>query len=113
MGGAGQRLKDFLGWRGWSQSDLAREAECHQTYVSKIIGGFRAPNRRVAHAIERLTKIPHELEPGRSETWAHGPIRTEEWDGVGETPDDEPTPIAPPAKARPRPAARRAAGGAR
>ncbi len=79
-----ERLADFLSWRGWSQSDLAREGKLHQSTVSKALAGQRGVGLHMAHVVERLTTMEHDFGDGRVETWAAGPIRTEDWDS-----DDE------------------------
>lgn len=76
-----ERLAEFLAWRDWSQSDLAREGKLHQSTVSKAIAGQRGVGLHMAHVVERLTGMAHEFDDGRVATWPSGPIRTEEWDG--------------------------------
>lgn len=72
---APQRLHEYLQFKGWSQSDFAREIGHHQTSIGRLLAGKRGPGLELVHAIERVTADWPEL----------GPIRTEEW--LGE--DDE------------------------
>jgi transcriptional regulator with XRE-family HTH domain len=65
---APSRLRAYLTFKGWSQTDFAREIGHHQTHVGRLLLGKRGPGLELAHAIERL-----------SSDWPDGPIRMEEW----------------------------------
>ncbi len=47
--------------RGWSQEELAFEAEIHRTYISGVERGIRNPTVTVLAKIAKALKVP----PGR------------------------------------------------
>jgi transcriptional regulator with XRE-family HTH domain len=64
--------KSFARWvkdSGLSQREIARQLDSSPAFISDIVLGKGWPGRALANAIERAT-----------ETWAKGPIKSEEWD---------------------------------
>lgn len=65
---ASDRLKRWRQSLGLSKAELARRLRCHDTMISHLEGGRKAPGRGLACRIEAL-----------SASWAEGSIAPREW----------------------------------
>lgn len=46
------------GERGWSQEELAEEAELHRTYISGLERGIRNPTLLILERLAKAFKVP-------------------------------------------------------
>lgn len=63
-----KRLAAWMRSTRTTQTRLAAQIECHETFVSHVLRGRRSPGLLIAAKIEVLTA-----------SWSEGPIRAAEW----------------------------------
>jgi len=73
----GERLRQWMKWRGWSQAEFAEACggATHQATISKLETGARRPGLELAVAIERVTSEPRD----DGKRFPAGPILATSW----------------------------------
>lgn len=79
--GATDRFRRWAAWTGESQQAIAARLGCHQSLVSRVLGGNRTAGLQFALAVERETAA-----------WPEGPVIAAEWGREQTINDHAPTP---------------------